>query len=268
MINYDDFFGPTCKIPEHELLSVWEKYIETRDGDACERLLHNYKDIVFQIAERLVQGLPRHIDVADLLSPGMLGLLKAIERYDPGKGYKFCTFAGMRVRGEILDDLRRLDPVPRSVRQQNQRIEETRRQLDKKIGRPCSDDELARELMVTVPELRKMICESRIHVPGTLDKTWTGDDGQEHDPAEMLPDPCAVNPLDELMRKELKAEALRGLSEDAQRVVVMYYYDNMNMKEIGAAINKSESRVCQIHTQSLEFIRKKYDQLMGKDATY
>lgn len=266
MALYEDYYGRTVHIPENELDGVWTRYIATRDEGLRDRLLDHYKELVFQIAERLVQSLPRHVDVLDLITPGLCGLINAIERYNPELNCKFATFANLRVRGAIYDELRRWDTVPRSIRQQAGRIEEARGELEARLGRPPGEEELAARLGVPVATLRIQLRDARVPSVMSLDRKWNEDDDHELDPAEMLADRRAVNPLGELLRAELKQEALRGLNEDEKKVLVLYYYEELNMKEIGEIINKSESRVCQIHQQTINFLQSRRDQLREREG--
>lgn len=254
---YEDNYGPIVRIPETELAGVWNGYVVHRDFDTRDRLIDHYKDMVYRAAERMVQSLPRHVDVMDLILPGMMGLTKAIERFDPGLGHQFSTFASQRVRGEILDELRRVDPVPRSIRQQAGRIESARGELEARLGRHPGDDELAAHLGVSEEELSAQLVDARVPSVMSIDRKWNEDDDHELEPAEMLHDRRAADPLAEILRKDLKEEAMRSLNAVEKQVLVMYYYDHMNMKEIGLAINKSESRVCQIHGQLIEALRSR-----------
>lgn len=277
MAAYEELFGPAVKIPEEELDAVWVRFVELRDADKAhrvladeeerernalrDRLFSHYQDLVYQTADRMSHKFPRHLDVMDMINYGLLGLNSALERFDLSLAYRFTTFAGFRVRGAIFDEMRRMDPVPRSIRQQAGRLDGVYEELKASLGRVPYDEEVADRMGVSVEEAQAMARDARVPLMLSMDSKWNEDEGHDLNPTEMMPDHRAVNPLTAAMREEIKEDVLRGLKEDEKKVLMLYYYEELNMKEIGAIIGKSESRVCQIHSRTLEFLRTRYDQL-------
>lgn len=253
---------PTSNLDE---ATLWELYIRTRDengdvGELRELLVDNYMILVYQTAERVGKRVPSHIDIQDLISSGAIGLLDAIDNFDPTRGIKFSTYCNPRIYGAIIDEFRRLDWAPRLVRHRASQLERAREDLESELGRPASDDELAEKMGRTPEEFDDLLKETQVRTMVSLDRKWDENDDHEMGPMEMMPDTRAADPLSELARAELKEVAMRGLSECQKKVLVLYYYENLNLKEIGAVLNLSESRVCQIHNQIITFLRHKFSQ--------
>ncbi|MDR0362377.1 MAG: FliA/WhiG family RNA polymerase sigma factor [Planctomycetota bacterium] len=250
---------PPALSPEEES-ELWRVYVETRDDDARSKLIENYLPLVFQTAERLAKHFPTHLDVQDLISYGNLGLLDAIRKFNPDEGVKFSTYCNLRISGAIRDELRRLDWISRQLRSKVNQVKRVREELEIELGRHPYDQEMAERLDITVEEYEVLQQEVQVKTMVPLDRKWDDNGDNDTGPIELLPDAKAADPLNELIRAEIKEVAMRGLSEDEKKVLVLYYYENMNLKEIGLVLNLSESRVCQIHQKTLNFLKQKFTQ--------
>ncbi len=253
-----------CIVPpplsEEEEAALWAQYTETRDEGVRERLVENYLPLVFDIAERMSKRLPDHLDVQDLISFGNIGLLDAVRRFDPAEGVKFSTFCNLRISGSIMDELRRIDWPSRQVRQKVNLIKRTREELETSLGREAGDDEMRERLGLDDKRYRDLLRDVQVKSMVSLDRKWDDSDDNEIGPFETLADTSAPDPLNELIRREVKEVAMKGLSTDEKQVLVLYYYENLNLKEIGAVLNLSESRVCQIHQKTLNFLKQKFSE--------
>ncbi len=251
---------PVSELTEEEVAEFWQRYVRDREFEVRDILIEYHMPLVFQTAERMAKNLPSFIDVYDLISAGTIGLIDAVNRFDPDLDIKFSTYCGPRIRGSILDELRRLDWAPRLVRSRVNQLERSRDELSIALGRKPTDEELAKHMNLTSEQFDAMIKETQVKSMVSLDRKWDEDDDHELGQIEMLPDENATDPLTELARAELKEVAMRGLSEKEKLVLVMYYFDNLSLKEIGAVLKLSESRVCQIHNQTIDFLRQKFAQ--------
>jgi RNA polymerase sigma factor for flagellar operon FliA len=215
-----------------------------------------YAPLIHFIANRLAMRLPPSVSREELFSAGILGLMDAIDKFDTGLGIQFKTYAEHRIRGAMLDELRKMDWFPRSVRKDIQRVEDAIQALECRLGREPDDDEIAQEMGVELEEYFKMI--QRGAGAGLLSIDDMVLDGGAGKPgAEGFE---AASPLDELKVKEMKgavAKALRGLSDIEQKVISLYYYDELTLKEIAEVFHLTESRICQIHSKAILRLRTK-----------
>jgi RNA polymerase sigma factor for flagellar operon FliA len=201
-------------------------------------------------------GLPAHIEEADLISYGLLGLIGAIERFDPSREIKFETFAVARIKGSIIDELRSLDWVPRSVRAKAREIEAAHSKLERTLGRTPSDEEVANELGVSTEDFQESLLQIANSSIVALDELWAVSDssGDQVSLLDTMKDPSAVDPARELGVSELKdrlANAISRLPEREKLVVALYYYENLTLREIGEVLGVTESRVSQLHTKAV-----------------
>jgi len=243
----------------------WKRYREEGDLKARNKLLEKYAPFVKNIATRMAIGLPQSVQLNDLISSGIVGLINAIEKYDPSKGVKFETYATSLIRGAILDDLRALDWVPRSVRQKARKLEEVYSRLEYHLGRPATDEEVAKELGIKVNELQHLLTE----VSGTnlfsLDEILTSENGDATTTLGNLvanvdsPSPVTNIELDEI--KNILILALERLPEQERITIALYYYERLNLKEIGQVLGVSESRVSQIHTKAILRLRARLSRI-------
>jgi RNA polymerase sigma factor for flagellar operon FliA len=243
-------------VKEIELRDLWRRYKAEGDSGARERLVVAYSPLVKFVAGRLGAGLPSHVDDADLISYGLMGLIGAIERFDPERGIKFETFAMTRIRGAIIDELRSLDWVPRSVRSRAREIEAAQTNLEHELQRAPTEEELAEKLGIEVEELQTSLLEIANSSVYALDELWTVSDssGDQVSLLDTISDPRADDPQESLDSSEVKdrlTEAIASLPEREQLVVALYYYENLTLREIGEVLGVTESRVSQVHTKAV-----------------
>jgi RNA polymerase sigma factor FliA len=243
-------------IKEVELRQLWRRYKEDGDTAARERLVVAYSPMVKFVAGRLGAGLPSHVEDADLISYGLMGLIGAIERFEPERGIKFETFAMTRIRGAIIDELRSLDWVPRSVRARAREIEQAQSKLEHELQRAPTEAELAAKLGMTEGELQSALLEVANSSVYALDELWTISDasGDQVSLLDTISDPRAEDPQEFLASSEVKdrlTEAIASLPEREQLVVALYYYENLTLREIGEVLGVTESRVSQLHTKAV-----------------
>jgi RNA polymerase sigma factor for flagellar operon FliA len=243
-------------VKEVELRDLWRRYKEQGDDGARERLVVAYSPMVKFVAGRLGAGLPSHVEDADLISYGLVGLIGAIQRFEPERGIKFETFAMTRIRGAIIDELRSLDWVPRSVRSRAREIEQVQAKLEHELQRAPSEAELAAKLNMTEEELQSALLEIANSSVYALDELWTVSDssGDQVSLLDTIADEGAADPQEALASTEVKdrlTEAIGGLPEREQLVVALYYYENLTLREIGEVLGVTESRVSQLHTKAV-----------------
>jgi RNA polymerase sigma factor FliA len=243
-------------VKEGELRELWRRYKDSRDPNARERLVIAYSPMVKFVAGRLGAGLPSHVEDADLISYGLMGLIGAIERFDPDRGIKFETFAMARIRGSIIDELRSLDWVPRSVRSQAREIEVAQQKLEHELQRAPTEEELARKLGIGVEELQEALVEVANSSVFALDELWAISDssGDQVSLLDTISDSSAADPQEALDTTEIKdhlSEAIASLPEREQLVVALYYYEGLTLREIGEVLGVTESRVSQLHTKAV-----------------
>jgi RNA polymerase sigma factor for flagellar operon FliA len=243
-------------VKEIELRDLWRRYKVNGDESARERLVVAYSPMVKFVAGRLGAGLPSHVDDADLISYGLMGLIGAIERFEPERGIKFETFAMTRIRGAIIDELRSLDWVPRSVRSRAREIEAAQVKLEHELQRAPSEAELAQKLGIEEEELRSSLLEIANSSVYALDELWTVSDssGDKVSLLDTISDPRAEDPQESLDSSEIKdrlTEAIASLPEREQLVVALYYYESLTLREIGEVLGVTESRVSQLHTKAV-----------------
>jgi RNA polymerase sigma factor FliA len=243
-----------------EVRALWERYRADGDLDARERLILHYAPLVKYVAGRLAVGMPANVEHADLVSYGIFGLLDAIEKFDLDKGYKFETYAVTRIRGAIIDELRSVDWVPRSVRANARRIEAALHRMESELRRTPTDEELAAELDWTVEELQDALERVSMTSVAALDETFDLGEGDRVSLVDTLQDLTAELPeesFDDGETRRLVRETLTRLNEREQTVLGLYYFEGMTLAQIGDVLGVTESRVCQIHTKAVMSLRTK-----------
>ena len=239
--------------------ALWAAFRQTGDKAARDRLILTYAPLVKYVAGRLGAGLPAHVDESDLVSYGLIGLMGALERFDPAREIKFETFAIARIRGAIIDELRALDWVPRSVRSRAREIERAIGQLEAQLHRAPSDEEIARKLEISPDDLEESLDEISRSSIVALDELWTvSNTGDQVSLIDTLEDPDSIDPQRNLTDAELRlaiAEAIAGLPEREKIVVTLYYYEELTLREIGEVLAVTESRVSQLHTKAILRLR-------------
>jgi RNA polymerase sigma factor for flagellar operon FliA len=239
-----------------DVTEIWRTFRRTSDAALRDRLILMYAPIVKYVAGRLGSGLPAHVDEGDLVSYGLLGLISAIERYDPDRDVKFETYAIARIKGAILDELRALDWVPRSVRSRARQIERAMSELEAKLGRAPSDDELATKVGISVGELEESLTDISRSSIAALDELWTisGSGGDQVALIDTIEDTQGPEPQSAFAQTELReivADAITSLPEREKLVITLYYYEDLTLREIGEVLGVTESRVSQLHTKAI-----------------
>ncbi|MBI1911743.1 MAG: FliA/WhiG family RNA polymerase sigma factor [Deltaproteobacteria bacterium] len=229
--------------------------VKTEKDNLLEKNIHLVKIIAYQVAI----NLPPHIDVNDLISAGTIGLLEAINRFDSGKGVQFNTYASIRIRGAIMDELRSMDWMTRSMRDKSNQLEKAYGEIERRTGRPAESDEVAKYLEISTDELNSLLSQvCAVSVLNLEDMGVNHDDGM--DILECIKDPEGKDPMTIVKFNELKkmiAEAVEALPEKEKLIISLYYYDELTLKEIGKVLDITESRVCQLHSQTMLRLKTK-----------
>ncbi|HVS85311.1 MAG TPA: RNA polymerase sigma factor WhiG [Gaiellaceae bacterium] len=234
---------------------LWLEYRSTGDRALRDRLILTYAPLVKYVAGRLGSGLPAHVDEGDLTSYGLLGLMGAIERFDPTRDIKFETYAIARIKGAIIDELRAMDWVPRSVRSRAREIERAIAELESKAGRAPTDEEIAGKLGLSTDELEESLSEIARSSIAALDELWTvSGSGDQIALIDTIEDEAAPSPEGTFSQTEMReavADAIARLPEREKLVVTLYYYEELTLREIGEVLSVTESRVSQLHTKAI-----------------
>lgn len=228
---------------------VWEQFHKTRDDHYRNLLMEYYRDLVKYCAERLHSKLPDKVELDDLISAGIFGLMDAIDAFDPTRGVKFETYCAPRIRGSILDELRSMDWVPRLVRARAHQLAKATHSLEMHLGRKPDEQEIAEELEMDMEEFSRLLRDANAASLVSLN-TKCGDDESEKDVREIdvIKDQRSQDPVLEAQKRDLKNLLTKGLTRAERLIIVLYYYEEMTMKEIGATLDLSESRVSQMHS--------------------
>ncbi len=225
-----------------------------------DEIIKSYAPLVKIIASRLAIRLPAHIDINDLISVGITGLIEAIDRYDPSRGVKMETYISFRIKGAMLDELRRVDWVPRSVRQKVRHFEEEYLRVESKLGRMPTEEEMAEALGKDEVGFQKFLREINGAAILSLEDMGFHGDGDERNIMECIADPKGEDPFKSLHLKETKkllAGVIDELPKKERLVLSLYYYEDLNLKEIGKVLEVTESRVCQLHGQAILKLKAK-----------
>src|ERR671929_10193 len=253
-----------------ELRELWRRYKSAGDQSARERLVVAYSPLVKYVAGRMASGLPAHVEESDLISYGLVGLISAIERFDLDREIKFETYAITRIKGAIIDELRSLDWVPRSVRARAREIERVHGKLEHRLHRAPTDEEMALELGLSVEEFQESLVKISTSTVVALDELWATSDasGDQVSLLDTLRDPDAPDPQQLLDASELKdrlADAISALPEREKLVIALYYYENLTLREIGEVLGVTESRISQLHTKAVLRLRSRMQGDMLRD---
>ena len=234
-----------------------------------DELLQRFAPLVRHVVERVAATLPRNVDHEDLYSAGVLGLLDAHAKFDPRKGVKFETYAVWRIKGAVLDQLRALDWVSRSMRRKARNLDGVTRKLDQKLGRAASEEEVAREMKMSRGDFYRLLDHVRGAVLVSLDESRSGEDQEPSTLAEHLPDPNALDVearLEEDQSRHVILRTLDQLPEQERLVVALYYYEHMTLSEIGRALGISESRVSQVHSRAMARMRLRLHKALTSES--
>ncbi|WP_094547383.1 FliA/WhiG family RNA polymerase sigma factor [Petroclostridium xylanilyticum] len=236
---------------------LWKQYIETRSSVIREKLILEYSPLVKYVAGRLSIYFGNNVDYEDLLSYGIFGLIDAIDKFDLSKGVKFETYASLRIRGAIIDNIRKLDWVPRTLRQKNKEIEKAFTELEAKLGRPPLDSEIAGQLGISIDDFHKIINDLNVSHLISLDEFL--EQNYEMN-VEFFNDNQLGNPTTYIESNEIKsilASAIDKLSDKEKTVITLYYFEELTLKEISAIMKVSESRISQLHSKAVTRLRSK-----------
>ena len=242
---------------------LWRAYKSNpNDIGARNRLIERFMPLVRRRAERIRAKLPHEIELDDLISAGSVGLIDAIRAFNPERGVKFETFCIPRVQGAMLDELRAMDWAPRMVRSRTSKLNEADKILVGKFGRRPTEEELASFLDLPVDDVRQTIIDSNCVNIASLDKKWNDPSGDgEVTEMDVIPDKRSEAPMESLERAEIIRKCTQGLSQKERMIIILYYYEEMTMKEIGMALDLSESRVSQMHSAIVKRMRKLNERL-------
>jgi len=244
------------KVPQDQLAKWWKRFRKSRTKEHRNRLLETYLPIVRYTAERLHAKLPDEVDLDDLISAGIFGLIDAVNAFDPKRGVKFETYCAPRVRGAILDELRSMDWVPRLVRSRAHRLNEAMHALEAQLGRKPNDKELAKRLRMSMKEFRKLQRDAQAVGLVSLSRKWFETDSHKDvREIDVLEDKRSDNPFRTAQRRDIQELVTRGLSRAERLIIILYYFEEMTMKEIGETLDLSESRVSQMHSAILARLR-------------
>jgi len=241
-----------------EIDRLWVEFKRTSDRGLRDRLILHYSPLAKYVAARVAAGLPQSVDQADLVSYGIFGLIDAIEKFDLDRGYKFETYAIARIKGAILDELRSIDWVPRSVRAKARALEKAFMKLEGVLHRSPTDDELAAEMRVTPEQLQGTLSQiSTLGIVALDESLSVGDRSEAATLGDTIPDrgdgPVATYEVEEM--RHILAMAINTMPEREKIVLTLYYYEGLTLAEIGLVLGVTESRVCQIHTKAVLHLR-------------
>ena len=248
------------KATKEELDVLWKKFCASKDEATRNHLIENFLPIVKYTAERLHTKLPDEVEVDDLISAGIFGLVDAVNAFDPGRGVKFETYCSPRIRGAILDELRSMDWVPRLVRSRAHKLKDSLQRLEAQLGRKPLEKELAKDMKLPMNEFRKL--QRDAHAVGlvSLSRKWfETDSNKDVCEIDVLQDKRSDDPLRVVQRKDIKELVTRGLSRAERLIILLYYFEEMTMREIGETLDLSESRVSQMHSAILSRLRNQLD---------
>lgn len=236
---------------------LWNNYGKTKESSLKEQLIIEYAPLVKYIAGRLSIHIGYRIEYEDLISYGIFGLIDAIDKFDCSKGVKFETYASLRIRGAIIDSIRKMDWVPRTLRQKNKQLEQAMKELEMEYGREPTEAELAEKLMVSVHEARELIKKSSVLSLVSLDDYLN----QNHEDSILSSKNAQIDtPESQYDKKEIKnmlVDAIDKLSEREKKVVTLYYFEDLTLKEISRIMEVSESRISQIHSKAVLRLKSK-----------
>lgn len=247
-------------------MKLWEQYAKKPTQEIREKLIVEYANLVKIIAGRMSMYLGYNVEYDDLVGYGVFGLIDAIDKFDYVKGVKFETYASLRIKGAILDQIRKMDWIPRTTRQRQKKLEAAERAIEERYGRMATDEEIAEELGISVEEY--MNWQSQVGMSGVIsldDYLEQGSDLVADNSGSKLGISSYVQPEEAVEKEELKeslATAIEGLTEKEQKVIALYYYEELTLKEISQVLSVSESRVSQLHTKALTKLKDKLGDYM------
>lgn len=259
------------EVRDTEIASLWISLKEQDDQDARDKLILHYSPLVKYVAGRVSANLPQMIDSADLVSYGIFGLIDAISKFDHKREIKFETYAMSRIKGSIIDELRAMDWVPRSVRSRAKELEGAYIKLENQFKRVPTDEEVAEELNMSIPELHGILSQLSYTSVVALEELWSVGSDREDKVSliDMIEDHSTVGPAASFEMSEMKsilATAIERLPDREKTVIALYYYENLTLREIGEVLGVTESRISQLHTKSVIRLKAKLRQAKADKA--
>ncbi|MCG9875674.1 MAG: RNA polymerase sigma factor WhiG [Leptospiraceae bacterium] len=249
------------KFNSRDELELWKEYRVDKNPEIRSYIVEKYSPLVKHVAGRIAIGMPQNVEFDDLVSYGVFGLLDAIEKFDPSREIKFKTYAMTRIRGSIFDELRSVDWIPRSIRQKAKQLEQIIGMLENKEGKKVEDEEIAKELGISMEEYNSLLSKISGTSLVSLNDIWfLGDENDEVSFMETLESPMNMNPDNIIEKEEIKnviVEAIKTLPDKEKKVIVLYYYEDLTLKEIGEVLEVTESRISQLHTKAVSRLRSK-----------
>jgi RNA polymerase sigma factor for flagellar operon FliA len=240
---------------ESEKRKLWDKYMKTKSADIREQLILEYVNLVNLVAGRMGMYLGYTVEYDDLVGYGIFGLIDAIDKFNLEKNVKFETYASLRIRGSILDQIRKMDWIPRTLRQRQRQMDQACAKLESEMGRPATNEEIAAELDITVEEYDGWKNEAQFTNLVSLDDYLEQGGDARMDTAGVHRFEQPEQAVEKQELKQMLAEALKKLTEKECSVITLYYYEDMTLKEISQVLSVSESRVSQLHTKALQKIK-------------
>jgi RNA polymerase sigma factor for flagellar operon FliA len=241
--------------------ALWQEYRRTRDPKIREDFIKQYAPLVKYVAGKVAVGMPHNVEFDDLVGFGVFGLLDAIEKFEPDKNVKFKTYAVTRIRGAIFDELRSIDWVPRSVRQKTREVEAAIGTLEAQLGRTATDREIADSMGLAEDEYLKILVKiSGTSILSLSDVWFSGDENDKVSIGDSIESPSSLNPDVIVERDEIRrviVESISELPDKEKKILVLYYFEDLTLKEIGQVLDVTESRVSQLHTKAILRLRSK-----------
>lgn len=256
---------PIMSHTPQELAAFWQDYLHQGQAQARDQLITHYLYLVRYAVSRMLVQLPPHLDADDLIGYGLMGLIQSVEKFDPERGVRFETYAMTRIRGAILDELRAMDWMPRSLRRKAKEVEQAIRSLENRTGKPAQEEELAAELGIEVEELHQILTDTSYLVV-SLDYLLSPDSNLKNW-EESLPDTRESSDptlaVDKQAQQQSLQQALATLPEREQKLISLYYFEGLTMKEIGRVLQLTEARICQLHAQSIHRLKARMQNLLA-----
>ena len=252
----DTNFVATVPCPSPQ--ELWQRYHRREEADVENALVEKYLPLVTTVMGRLAMTLPDHVDHDDLYSVGLVGLLQALRNYDPTCGTSFETYARVRIRGAMLDELRRMDWVPRTIHEKARKVKNMMTQLEQSLGKSPTEAQMAKALGISAKEYEELLNEVRPAAFVCLDAAGAADDSEGGALHEVIADLTEDGPVEKVSQRELKKvifERIKELPEMQRKVLALYYVEDMHLREIAEVFGLTESRICQIHSQAILSIR-------------
>ena len=248
---------------------VWLEFKQDQSSQELRNtLIEKYLPLVRYNAERVWSKLPDGVDLNDLISAGVFGLMDAIEAFDLGRGVKFETYCVPRIRGAMLDELRTMDWVPRLVRSKASKVEHARKAVEAELGRPPTDTEIARKMEITTQDYEKLKAEASAVNLVSLNKKWYETDSyKDVREIDIIEDNKGIDPTHTIQKRDLMKLVTKGLNRNERLIIILYYYEELTMKEIGNTLGLSESRVSQMHSSIVARLKDQLKQRRPEFST-